>query len=207
MSTGQSENLREIHSREIQGLYYQIINNSIAIDQTWSSILTEQERQRYDREWPDHRVGETSIVGTYCYLKQCSINTAIIEIARDLGLTSQINYQRLLNEINELPTNRVCTIERPSWHREVRELMWGEQVIRKVARFNQQNQVVMVFDAFEQQGWCNRIDDPIVPRDAVRLNETIRTLNNKLLVIRFSSDGSGSGIRWRVVPDPGMTQG
>jgi hypothetical protein len=196
MSSGPSDNLREIHSREIQSLYYQIANNSIAIDQTWHGIMTEHERQQFDRERPDLQVGEMSIISAYCYLRQCSINTAIIEIARDLGLTSQVNYRRLLQDISEPPTQVIHQFERPLWDREVGELRWGNQLIRTVARFNRANQIVMVFDAFERQNWQHRINDPIVPSDPERLNQTIRTINRNLLVIRFSSDGTGAGIRW-----------
>ena len=63
----------------------------------------------------------------------------------------------------------------------------------------------LVLEAFEEEGWPPRVDDPLpmhserAPKRA--LHDTIHSLNarqhNPLL--RFSGDGSGEGVRWRLV--------
>jgi hypothetical protein len=62
----------------------------------------------------------------------------------------------------------------------------------------------LVLDAFEEEDWPFRIDDPPPPRQEIdcklRLRDTIAKLNRhrQSTVIRFSGDGTGRGIRWQV---------
>lgn len=61
----------------------------------------------------------------------------------------------------------------------------------------------LVLEAFEEDGWPGRIDDPLPPKrsllPAARLRETVRNLNRGLRpgTIRFHSDGTGTGICWQ----------
>ena len=69
-----------------------------------------------------------------------------------------------------------------------------------------------VLAAFEEEGWPERIDDPIPPLGDVtpkeRLHSTIWALNrhqeHKLL--KFHGDGGGEGIRWSAVSEPAPAQ-
>lgn len=57
--------------------------------------------------------------------------------------------------------------------------------------------VVAVLDAFQDNGWVERIEDPLSDQpDGQTLRETIRSLNNGLERIRFVADGTSQGIRW-----------
>jgi hypothetical protein len=64
----------------------------------------------------------------------------------------------------------------------------------------------MVLNAFEEEGWPARIDDPLPPHSDQdpkrRLNDTIKCLNRKQVreLLRFHGDGSGEGILWEVLP-------
>jgi hypothetical protein len=53
--------------------------------------------------------------------------------------------------------------------------------------------VVKVLDAFEEENWPERIDDPLDPG---KLAESIRSLNVNLTAIQFVRDGTGGGIYW-----------
>jgi len=61
-----------------------------------------------------------------------------------------------------------------------------------------------VLNAFEEEGWPARIDDPLLPhpdQDAKRhLNDTIRRLNRnrRAPLIHFSGDGTGQGVLWEL---------
>jgi hypothetical protein len=63
-----------------------------------------------------------------------------------------------------------------------------------------------VLNAFEEEGWPKRIDDPLRPdpdQDAKRhLHDTIRRLNRnrRAPLIHFSGDGTGEGVIWDLTP-------
>ena len=62
-----------------------------------------------------------------------------------------------------------------------------------------------ILAAFEEEGWKERIDDPLPPlagrREANRLRNEVQALNQRLEkpVIRFIMDGTGLGICWEPV--------
>ena len=56
-----------------------------------------------------------------------------------------------------------------------------------------------VLDAFQEDGWPDRIDDPLSPsKDQQRLHETIASLNENMALplVHFRADGTGQGIVW-----------
>ena len=62
-----------------------------------------------------------------------------------------------------------------------------------------------VLTAFEEEGWPERVDDPLPPRDGVdpkrRLHDTINSLNRhqRNALIRFFGNGTGDGVLWQSV--------
>lgn len=59
----------------------------------------------------------------------------------------------------------------------------------------------LVLDAFEEEHWPKRIDDPLpggCDTPDTRLRETVRTLNKKQEAVLFESDGTGEGITWKL---------
>ncbi len=84
---------------------------------------------------------------------------------------------------------------KPRWNKETHELRFKGQVIRKVRPIAKN--VIRILDAFEEDGWPSRIDDPLAPSpETRRVSETLRTLNEGLDMIRFRADGTGEGIIW-----------
>ncbi len=102
-------------------------------------------------------------------------------------------------------TNTESTEARPRWDSELNELRM-DQVLIKRFRWQAINQA-MVLCAFEEEGWPERIDDPLPPQPGLdpkrRLHDTIKCLNrgHKIPLIRFRGDGTGQGIIWELV-DP-----
>jgi hypothetical protein len=90
--------------------------------------------------------------------------------------------------------------DRPRWDVDRQELRLGGLIVKqyKVPAPNQET----ILAAFEEEGWPDRIDDPIPPvLDSApkrRLHDTINSLNRsqKQPLLRFLGDGSGQGVRW-----------
>jgi hypothetical protein len=89
----------------------------------------------------------------------------------------------------------------PAWNKDRCELTYRGSVIKRVKSASVAKNVVRVLDAFQEDDWPDRIDDPLDPskkKDQQRLHETIKRLNDNLDVIRFRADGTGQGIRWEL---------
>jgi hypothetical protein len=60
-----------------------------------------------------------------------------------------------------------------------------------------------VLDAFERQGWPERVADPLPAESGVDyaawLRNTVKNLNRGLGGIKFHADGTKHGIRWEPV--------
>ena len=93
--------------------------------------------------------------------------------------------------------------EGPRWVAVEQDLWWAGSVVKSL-RQTADNQV-RVLAAFEAAGWLHHIEDPLGHmaggRAKVRRRETIKSLNIGLTpgTIRFFSDGTGTGVRWREV--------
>jgi hypothetical protein len=92
--------------------------------------------------------------------------------------------------------------DHPRWDAELRQLRFNGAIIKqfRVPAPNQET----ILAALEEEGWPQRIDDPLPQSAEVnprsRLHETIRALNrhqaNPLLY--FRGDGTGKGVLWFV---------
>lgn len=69
------------------------------------------------------------------------------------------------------------------------------------------NQLAVLAE-FQRQAWPVRIDDPLPDAGEQspkrRLNDTIRSLNrnHQISALRFSGDGTGAGVLWRILAEP-----
>ncbi len=88
----------------------------------------------------------------------------------------------------------------PHWDHNRRELVHLGTVVKQF-RKPSPNQVT-VLQAFEEEGWPTRVDDPLPPVSELdpkrRLHDTIKSLNRhqRAETIRFLGDGQGEGIIW-----------
>jgi hypothetical protein len=91
-----------------------------------------------------------------------------------------------------------------------RELQFHESVVKRFAALAKNQELVL--QAFEEQGWPARVDDPIPPKAGSnckrRLRDTISRLNRcqRARCMRFHGDGSGQGICWESVPSTDRQQ-
>lgn len=95
-----------------------------------------------------------------------------------------------------------CKSMTPTWDCDRQELRLGHQVVKEF-KLRSPNQVT-ILTAFEEEGWPQKIDDPLSPHGEIdakqRLRDTIKSLNRnqKCGLIRFRGDGTGQGIRWEL---------
>lgn len=91
----------------------------------------------------------------------------------------------------------------PCWDSVNRTLSCCGEVV-KAFRKPAPNQECLLAE-FQSQGWPEQIEDPLSPVDEIvpeeRLRETIKRLNRSIntSILRFGGDGTGRGVRWRIV--------
>lgn len=91
----------------------------------------------------------------------------------------------------------------PHWNPERHELHLGVHLVKQF-KWNAMNQQT-ILAAFEEEGWPDRIDDPLSPQREQdpkrRLHDTIKCLNRnqRHRLMRFGGDGTGEGVIWSLV--------
>jgi hypothetical protein len=89
--------------------------------------------------------------------------------------------------------------EVPFWDGE-KSLWWGRQVIKRLRRSAKCQRLILA--AFEEVGWLQHIDDPLLRDNRIdpkeRLRQTVRHLKERHLaaLISFWEDDAGRGICW-----------
>ena len=121
---------------------------------------------------------------------------AVIELAFAVGFLTGEDRDWLLREMVD-DTQCVPIREHPEWNHDRGELTFQGELIRRV-RVGVATQIVKILDAFQLQGWPDRIGSPI--NDDMTHRDAIRALNSRLTAIRFCSDGTGRGVLWEIVP-------
>jgi hypothetical protein len=86
-----------------------------------------------------------------------------------------------------------------NWDRDRGELRVDGHLARRVTRLNQAKNVVKVLDTFQELGWPEHIDSPFPPSEDDKLRETIRSLNSNANRVEFEADGTGEGIRYKLI--------
>ena len=94
----------------------------------------------------------------------------------------------------------VCVV--PDWDASGRKLFVGGQLVKryKWPAVNQET----VLNVFQEEGWPERIDDPLAPHPQQdpkrRLADTIKCLNRRQAtpLVHFRGDGTGQGIIWEL---------
>lgn len=149
---------------------------------------------QYERVF-DHKVGPTTIGP-----RTCAVLTPLgVRVA-----------ERLVASLKHRATHKPIRWPKPAWRAEVGEFSVGGVLVKRyrVPAPNQQT----VLSAFEEDGWPDRIDDPLPlkpEREPKRtLHDTINSLNARQVntLVRFVGDGSGEGIQWELVEGAALRQ-
>jgi hypothetical protein len=113
-------------------------------------------------------------------------------------ITSRSNFAAIMDRIAvEIMQSLLSRqrVPRPRWDREAGLLHYRGREARRVRPENVARNITRVLDAFEEDGWLSRIDNPVnnIP---TATHDFIRQLNRGLVGIRFRGDGTGEGIEW-----------
>ncbi len=98
----------------------------------------------------------------------------------------------------------------PTWDSERRELRISGMAVKRF-KWTAANQEA-ILAAFEEEGWPDRIDDPLPPKPGQdskrRLSDTIKCLNRKQInqLIHFRGDGTGEGVTWELFEQDGSNE-
>ena len=138
-------------------------------------------------------------------------NLSLVDKACFVLTESGAAYARAMREVRAEHSVPSPQERRPVWDRLKRELRVGGTVVKrfKQAASNQ----VLVLDAFEEEGWPPRIDDPLPPRGEQdrkrRVHTTISNLNRGHLcrLLHFGGGGDGESICWSLVSSDGDSEG
>lgn len=182
-----------------------------AAQRIWQRLLSQAERDRWDNKLEDaYRDGGT--LGMWMRVHDVSEARAVVDLAHGLGFLTDKNADWLLRELGEQPRQNheiAASLpllppepadELPRWDRDNYELWYRDEVVRRILLPDKAENIVRVLNAFQEEGWPRRIDDPLPRRrDQHRVHQTVRSLNSGLRLIRFHSDGTGEGITWREV--------
>ncbi|MGZ0172961.1 MAG: hypothetical protein ACKVHE_25785 [Planctomycetales bacterium] len=111
--------------------------------------------------------------------------------------------RQLENQSDESVNSSTVAPHKPCWNSDRSELSYRGVMIRHVRPIAKQ--VRLLLDAFEEEGWPERLDSPIRSGGKQKMREAVASLNRGLLAIRFRADGSGEGILWEVHTPPDET--
>jgi len=123
-------------------------------------------------------------------------------VARRLGTKVQTVRTRLTSIEEKLRDADL----RPHWDKKTRKLSFGGMLVHRLRR--PAPVIEMILDAFAEEGWLERIDDPLPPligrSEAERLRKEVYALNRRLdfALIHFFMDGTGQGICWELSRQP-----
>jgi hypothetical protein len=97
--------------------------------------------------------------------------------------------------------------EAPIWDAARRRLSLAGRVVKQFRQPAVSQERIL--DAFQEDGWPPRIDDPLPPNGSTqtpqdRLHDAIKALNAHQLEahIHFYRDGTGHGVGWELPPRP-----
>ncbi|GAF69314.1 unnamed protein product [marine sediment metagenome] len=120
------------------------------------------------------------------------LDSDVRQIVAELIVNNGIEFKEYVHLLESDP---------PSWDAVSGELTYCGETIKRLSRkaTNQRK----ILDAFEEQNWPRRTDDPLDPSTGVkgeRLRETLRELRDGLRRISFNADGKGEGAIWFPLP-------
>jgi len=129
------------------------------------------------------------------YEAVCDAATYTADYVRQLA--AMVSAKLAAKLVEPEPAAKPAEPPKPRWNRATGELTFQGRVAKRIQNLAQAVNVVRILDAFEEEGWPERIDDPLPGgRDAMRLKQAIQSLNRSSAGLRFLRDGTGEGIRW-----------
>jgi len=168
----------------------------------WKMAFTSAERQRLGGDVLKCREQRPNLIALYMNVRGVSQYRATIELADKLKILP-LDRDYLLEVTGELvgesdQPSKISVEQAPVWDKDSFTLSMGKEPIRTVKKPQAATSIIAILDAFQEEGWPPRIDDPLRRGpDPIRLAGAVKSLNTGLQRIQFGKDGSGKGIVWR----------
>lgn len=169
-------------------------------EKVWSRGLTPEEREllggNLESAWKDNNF----TLGMASNVWQCSPARALMRICKEFAVLPPAEFHWLCGElgISDLTAPDAEANLRPIWMKSLGELHFQDEIIRKFRSITLAKNSVGILDAFHEADWCRRIDNPL-GCDSQGLREAVRWLNEGLKRLRFEMDGTGVGVRWKIL--------
>ena len=178
------------------------LRGSTIYKMAWDVAFTADDREKLGGDVVKCREQHPNLIILYMNVRGVSQYRATIELADKLKVLS-VDRDYMLREVGELvgkPDPLPAESDKGTlvWDKACLTLTMGREVIRKVKRPRIATNIIPILDAFQEEGWPSRIDDPLRGgADPTRLAAAVKSLNQGLRRIVFGKDGSGEGIVWR----------
>lgn len=197
MSTEMANALPPKLSELVLACYLRLQSPAMA-ERLWQRHLTEEQRQKLGGDlqsaWQ-----QGGVIGMWRRLYDVDENRALVEVARLIGGLGTADYEWACRELGMSSNNAsAACMTRPSWNRDALELSFEGEVVRRIERPDRAVNLIRLLNAFEEDGWPSRIDDPLpFTTDTQRIHKMVNSLNRGLTRISFHADGTCEGIRWQ----------
>jgi hypothetical protein len=161
-----------------------------------------QEKASTDGRRRFRQTPSASMTDASCFII-AEAGVALLESLDDAASSSKFKAQRSSTRIRDSKRSvkRRSTVEaKPSWDAQRRELWIDGRLVKRLRQQSSNQQAIL--DAFAAAGWPRRIADPLplAPEQCPkrRLHDAVKCLNrhHRHEAIRFSGDGSASGVLW-----------
>lgn len=203
LSTLSQESAQELHEL---GVKVKCVATALHL---WNHRLTPAEQARLGGDFAKAyesfdvttaRAG-SRVIEMWCRLRgDCSEDRAVVDIAESVGYLTSSSAAYFRRVLGEGPLDVRDHVAIPKWNKDRCELWFKGRVVRRIISSTIATRSVLMLDAFEEDGWPPRIDDPLSKGpNPGRLRSAIAQLNRGLSGIVFAADGTGKGIRWRAL--------
>lgn len=168
----------------------------------WDVAFTPAERQKLGGDVDACRERRPNLIAMYMNVRAVSQYRATVELADRLKVLS-LDRDYLLQALGEAVGEQdeqggSSTAHAPLWDKSSFKLTLAGDVIRQIKKPKAAKNIILILDAFQEDGWPDHIDDPLPGgADPARLADAVKSLNDGLQRIKFGKDGSGQGVVWR----------
>lgn len=183
--------------QQLEDMHIRFGNEEVAT-QMWNDVFSQADRGRLGNDFDRARVEHRGTIGMAMAVWSCSRAEAVLRLCEAFQSYDPVTRKRLWRESGlQNPREGQIPFDKPIWDGHT-DLRFREEVIRKTRGRKIAKNITAILDAFQANGWPDRIEDPLPGApDGQRLREAIADLNHKLPDIRFSA--ADGGVSWKIV--------
>jgi excisionase family DNA binding protein len=182
-------------ARDLRILWLAATGDHIAA-RVWRELLTNEQRMALGGQFGAAVRSAGTGVQLYRAAKPgMTLERAVLEINRQLGMMLDGKYRRLFMAIGEDGESSAPLVTKPNW--DGRVLWYRGLQVRRIQQPGRATRLRAVLEAFQELGWPDHVSLDDVGLTAAVARQTIYDFNDMSRGIRFEMDGNASGITWR----------